>query len=234
MAGETIITVVGNLTSDPELRYTPAGAAVANFTIASTPRTYNRQTGQWEDGEALFLRASIWRDYAENVAETLKKGTRVIAQGRLKSRSYETKEGERRTSMEIELDEIGPALRYATAQVTRSQRTSGGNFGGQQGGNFGGNNFGNNPQQGGFNNSAPQQGFAQQQGGNGYSSNAGFGGEPSRRPHNRHSSRHLRLIRGPHSPAETTIGVPAPMTNLRSKETFRLPQTKPYINPSRG
>ena len=135
MAGETIITVVGNLTSDPELRYTPAGAAVANFTIASTPRTYNRQTGQWEDGEALFLRASIWRDYAENVAETLKKGTRVIAQGRLKSRSYETKEGERRTSMEIELDEIGPALRYATAQVTRSQRTSGGNFGGQQGGN---------------------------------------------------------------------------------------------------
>ncbi|VEJ30750.1 Helix-destabilizing protein [Rothia dentocariosa] len=145
MAGETIITVVGNLTSDPELRYTPAGAAVANFTIASTPRTYNRQTGQWEDGEALFLRASIWRDYAENVAETLKKGTRVIAQGRLKSRSYETKEGERRTSMEIELDEIGPALRYATAQVTRSQRTSGGNFGGQQGGNFGGNNFGNNP-----------------------------------------------------------------------------------------
>ena len=233
MAGETIITVVGNLTSDPELRYTPAGAAVANFTIASTPRTYNRQTGQWEDGEALFLRASIWRDYAENVAETLKKGTRVIAQGRLKSRSYETKEGERRTSMEIELDEIGPALRYATAQVTRSQRTSGGNFGGQQGGNFGGNNFGNNPQQGGFNNSAPQQCF---------SSRAetvtpvmpDSVGEPSRRPHNRHSSRHLRLIRGPHSPAETTIGVPAPMTNLRSKETFRLPQTKPYINPSRG
>ncbi|WP_311158135.1 single-stranded DNA-binding protein [Rothia dentocariosa] len=182
MAGETIITVVGNLTSDPELRYTPAGAAVANFTIASTPRTYNRQTGQWEDGEALFLRASIWRDYAENVAETLKKGTRVIAQGRLKSRSYETKEGERRTSMEIELDEIGPALRYATAQVTRSQRTSGGNFGGQQGGNFGGNNFGNNPQQGGFNNSAPQQGFAQQQGGNGYSSNAGFGGGAQQAP----------------------------------------------------
>ena len=182
MAGETIITVVGNLTSDPELRYTPAGAAVANFTIASTPRTYNRQTGQWEDGEALFLRASIWREYAENVAETLKKGTRVIAQGRLKSRSYETKEGERRTSMEIELDEIGPALRYATAQVTRSQRTSGGNFGGQQGGNFGGNNFGNNPQQGGFNNSAPQQGFAQQQGGNGYSSNAGFGGGAQQAP----------------------------------------------------
>lgn len=166
MAGETIITVVGNLTSDPELRYTPAGAAVANFTIASTPRTYNRQTGQWEDGEALFLRASIWRDYAENVAETLKKGTRVIAQGRLKSRSYETKEGERRTSMEIELDEIGPALRYATAQVTRSQRTSGSNFGGQQGGNFGGNNFGNNPQQGG----------------NGYSNNAGFGGGAQQAP----------------------------------------------------
>ena len=182
MAGETVVTVIGNLTSDPELRFTPAGVAVANFTIASTPRTYNRNSGQWEDGEALFLRASIWRDYAENVAETLKKGTRVIAQGRLKSRSYETKEGERRTSMEIELDEIGPALRYATAQVTRSQRTSGGNFGGQQGGNFGGNNFGNNPQQGGFNNSAPQQGFAQQQGGNGYSSNAGFGGGAQQAP----------------------------------------------------
>lgn len=234
MAGETIITVVGNLTSDPELRYTPAGAAVANFTIASTPRTYNRQTGQWEDGEALFLRASIWRDYAENVAETLKKGTRVIAQGRLKSRSYETKEGERRTSMEIELDEIGPALRYATAQVTRSQRTSGGNFGGQQGGNFGGNNFGNNPQQGGFNNSAPQQGFAQQQGGNGYSSNAGFGGGAQQAPAQPAQQQAPALIRGPHSPAETTIGVPAPMTNLRSKETFRLSQTKPYINPSRG
>ena len=173
MAGETIITVVGNLTSDPELRYTPAGAAVANFTIASTPRTYNRQTGQWEDGEALFLRASIWREYAENVAETLKKGTRVIAQGRLRSRSYETREGERRTSMELDLDEIGPALRYATAQVTRSHRNSGG--GAQQGNNYGGNTFGGQQQAGGYN-AAPQQGYnSNSGGGNGYSNNSGYG-----------------------------------------------------------
>jgi len=138
MAGDTVITVIGNLTSDPELRYTPAGAAVANFTIASTPRSFNRQTNQWEDGETLFLRASVWRGYAENVAETLKKGTQVIAQGRLKSRSYETKEGERRTSFELEVEEIGPTLRFATAQVTRAQRSAGGNFGGGAQGGFGG------------------------------------------------------------------------------------------------
>ncbi|WP_125106559.1 MULTISPECIES: single-stranded DNA-binding protein [Gulosibacter] len=133
MAGDTIITVVGNLTADPELRYTPQGVAVANFTIASTPRTFDRQSNEWKDGEALFLRASVWRDYAEHVASSLTKGQRVIAQGRLKQRSYETREGEKRTTVELEIDEIGPSLRYATAQV---QRTSGGQGG--QGGNFGG------------------------------------------------------------------------------------------------
>ncbi|GAB2901009.1 single-stranded DNA-binding protein [Neomicrococcus lactis] len=136
MAGETVITVIGNLTSDPELRFTPSGSAVANFTIASTPRTFDRQSNEWKDGEALFLRASVWREAAENVAETLTKGMRVIAQGRLKSRSYETKEGERRTVMELEVEEIGPSLRFASAKVTRAQRSGGG------GGNFGGGNAG--------------------------------------------------------------------------------------------
>jgi single-strand DNA-binding protein len=135
MAGETIITVVGNLTADPELRYTQNGLAVANFTIASTPRTFDRASNDWKDGEALFLRASVWREFAENVAGTLSKGSRVIATGRLKQRSYETKEGEKRTSFEIEVDEIGPSLRYATAQVTRT--TSGASRSGQ-GGNQGG------------------------------------------------------------------------------------------------
>lgn len=122
MAGETTITVVGNLTADPELRFTPSGAAVANFTVASTPRRYNSQTGQWEDGDALFLRCSIWRDYAEHVAESLTRGTNVIVQGRLKQRSYETREGEKRTVYELDVDEIGPALRYATATVTKANR----------------------------------------------------------------------------------------------------------------
>lgn len=121
MAGETIITVVGNLTADPELRYTQNGLPVANFTIASTPRTFDKQTNDWKDGDPLFLRASVWRDYAEHVAGSLTKGARVIATGRLKQSSYETKEGERRTSIELEVDEIGPSLRYATAQVTRTQ-----------------------------------------------------------------------------------------------------------------
>jgi single-strand DNA-binding protein len=120
MAGETVITVVGNLTSDPELRYTQNGLAVANFTIASTPRSFDRASNDWKDGEALFLRASVWREFAEHVAGSLTKGSRVIATGRLKQRSYETKEGEKRTSMELEVDEIGPSLRYATAQVTRT------------------------------------------------------------------------------------------------------------------
>ena len=130
MAGETIITVVGNLTADPELRYTQNGLPVANFTIASTPRNFDRAANEWKDGEALFLRASVWREFAEHVAGSLTKGSRVIATGRLKQRSYETKEGEKRTSIELEVDEIGPSLRYATAQVTRAA-SSGGQGGGQ-------------------------------------------------------------------------------------------------------
>ena len=126
MAGETTITVIGNLTNDPELRFTPSGSAVANFTIASTPRTFDRQSNEWKDGETLFLRASVWREAAENVAESLTKGMRVIVSGRLKSRSYETKEGEKRTVIELEVDEIGPSLRYANAKVNRTQRSGGG------------------------------------------------------------------------------------------------------------
>ncbi|ABM06340.1 MULTISPECIES: single-stranded DNA-binding protein [Micrococcaceae] len=146
MAGETTITVIGNLTNDPELRFTPSGSAVANFTIASTPRTFDRQSNEWKDGETLFLRASVWREAAENVAESLTKGMRVIVSGRLKSRSYETKEGEKRTVIELEVDEIGPSLRYANAKVNRTQRSGGG-----QGG-FGGGNAGNS---GGFGGGAP-------------------------------------------------------------------------------
>ncbi|SJM66958.1 single-stranded DNA-binding protein [Gulosibacter sp. 10] len=132
MAGDTIITVVGNLTADPELRYTPNGFAVANFTIASTPRQFDRQSNEWKDGESMYLRASVWREYAENVAATLTKGQRVIAQGKLKQRNYETREGEKRTAFELDIDEIGPALRYATAQVTRTTGGGGQVGGGQQ------------------------------------------------------------------------------------------------------
>lgn len=132
MAGETIITVVGNLTADPELRYTQNGLPVANFTIASTPRNFDRQANEWKDGEALFLRASVWREFAEHVAGSLTKGMRVIATGRLKQRSYQDREGNNRTAIELEVDEIGPSLRYATAQVTRAASGSGG------GGGFGG------------------------------------------------------------------------------------------------
>ncbi|MYR07395.1 single-stranded DNA-binding protein [Gordonia sp. SID5947] len=126
MAGDTVITVVGNLTADPELRFTPSGAAVANFTVASTPRTFDRQTNEWKDGEALFLRCNIWRDAAENVTESLSKGTRVVVQGRLKQRSFETREGEKRTVVELEVDEIGPSLKYATAKVNKASRGGGG------------------------------------------------------------------------------------------------------------
>ena len=126
MSGETSITVIGNLVSDPELRYTQSGVAVANFTIASTPRTFDKATNDYKDGDALFLRCSVWRDFAEHVVGSLTKGTRVIASGRLRQRSYETKEGEKRSSIELEVDEIGPSLRYATAQVTRTQSTRGG------------------------------------------------------------------------------------------------------------
>jgi single-strand DNA-binding protein len=147
VAGETIITVVGNLTADPELRWTQNGLAVANFTIASTPRTFDRQANEWKDGDPLFLRCSVWREYAEQVQASLTKGARVIAQGRLKMRPYETKEGEKRTSTELEVDEIGPSLRYAVATVTRTQKRDGG---------------GAPPAQQGWN-SAPPQGQQQQQ-----------------------------------------------------------------------
>ncbi len=146
MAGETIITVVGNLTADPELRYTQNGLAVANFTIASTPRTFDRQANEFKDGEALFLRASVWRDFAEHVAGSLTKGSRVVATGRLKQRSYETREGEKRTSIELEVDEIGPSLRYATAQVTRASGGAGGGGGRGQVGGSGGGGGGGRPQ----------------------------------------------------------------------------------------
>ncbi|AQP45869.1 single-stranded DNA-binding protein [Tessaracoccus flavus] len=138
MAGETPITLIGNLTADPELRFTPNGAAVANFTVASTPRTFDRQTNEWKDGDAMFLNCSVWRQYAENVAESLQKGTRVIVSGRLKSRSYETREGEKRTVFEVDVDEVGPALRYATAKVTRTQGGGGGGGGSWQGNQGGG------------------------------------------------------------------------------------------------
>ncbi len=129
MAGDTVITIIGNLTSDPELRFTPSGAAVANFTIASTPRTFDRQTSDWKDGETLFMRCSIWREAAENVAESLTRGTAVIATGRLQSRTFDTKEGEKRTVVELSVDEIGPSLRRATAKVVKAQRGgSGGGF----------------------------------------------------------------------------------------------------------
>jgi single-strand DNA-binding protein len=138
VAGDTTITVVGNLTADPELRFTPSGAAVANFTVASTPRIYDRQSGEWKDGEALFLRCNIWREAAENVAESLTRGSRVIVTGRLKQRSFETREGEKRTVVEVEVDEIGPSLRYATAKVNKASRSGGGGFGGGFSGPTGG------------------------------------------------------------------------------------------------
>jgi single-strand DNA-binding protein len=130
MAGDTQITLVGNLVDDPELRFTPSGAAVAKFRIASTPRYLDRQSNEWKDGESLFLTCNVWRQAAENVAESLHRGTRVIVQGRLKSRSYETKEGERRTVFEVEVDEVGPSLRNATARVNRTSRSGGGPGGG--------------------------------------------------------------------------------------------------------
>ena len=137
MAGETTITIVGNLTDDPELRFTPSGAAVAKFRIASTPRTLDRQSGEWKDGEPLFLACNIWRDAAEHVAESLQRGSRVIVQGRLRQRSYETREGEKRTVYELEVDEIGPSLRYATAKVQKMSRSGGGGGFGASGGGGG-------------------------------------------------------------------------------------------------
>jgi single-strand DNA-binding protein len=189
MAGETTITVVGNLTDDPELRFTPSGAAVAKFRIASTPRTMDRQSGEWKDGEPLFLACNVWRDAAEHVAESLQRGARVIVQGRLRQRSYETREGEKRTVYELEVDEIGPSLRYATAKVQKMSRSGGGGGGGGFGASGGGGGGGNRPSSGGGggggNNSnfddpwataAPASG-ARSSGG-GASSNSSFDDEP--------------------------------------------------------
>lgn len=173
MAGDTIITVVGNLTADPELRYTQNGLAVANFTIASTPRVFDRQANEWKDGDALFLRASVWREFAEHVAGSLTKGSRVIAQGRLRQRSYQDREGQQRTSIELEVDEIGPSLRYATAQITRAAGGSGGGRGQVGGGasapaGNGGGNWNNN---GGGQSDAPWSPQGGQQGGGNAQSN---------------------------------------------------------------
>ena len=166
MAGETVITVVGNLVDDPELRFTPSGAAVANFRIASTPRTLDRQTNEWKDGDALFLSCSVWRQAAENVAESLQKGMRVVVQGRLKQRQYETREGEKRTVIELDVDEVGPSLKYATAKVTRTTRQGGG--GGYSGG-------GSAPADDPWATPAPQQGG---QGGQ----QSGYAGQPGGQP----------------------------------------------------
>ena len=176
MAGETVLTIVGNLTGDPELRFTPSGAAVANFTVASTPRTFDRQSNEWKDGETLFMRCSVWRDAAENVAESLARGTRVIVTGRLKSRSYETKEGEKRTVIEMDVDEVGPSMKYATAKVNKTSRGGGG------GGGFGGGDSGGSQQDpwatGG---SAPTGGASQGGQGGGWNQPAG-GQSPSAQP----------------------------------------------------
>lgn len=169
MAGDTVITVIGNLTADPELRWTQSGAAVADFTVASTPRTYDRNAGEWRDGDTLFMRCSVWRETAENVAESLRKGMRVIVQGRLTQRSYDTQQGERRTVVELQVDEVGPSLRRARAQVTRTAPSGGGGYqsdnrgqqgapqqGAPQGGGYGGGQGGYG--QGGANYGAPTGG----------------------------------------------------------------------------
>ena len=165
MAGDTVITVIGNLTADPELRWTQSGAAVADFTVASTPRTYDRNAGEWRDGDTLFMRCSVWRETAENVAESLRKGMRVIVQGRLTQRSYDTQQGERRTVVELQVDEVGPSLRRARAQVTRTAPSGGGGYQSdtrgqqgapQQGGGYGGGQGGYG--QGGANYGAPTGG----------------------------------------------------------------------------
>ena len=154
MAGETVITLVGNLTNDPELRFTPSGAAVANFTVASTPRTFDRQSNEWKDGETLFMRCAVWREAAENIAESLTRGTRVVVTGRLQSRTFDTKEGEKRTVIEMQVDEVGPSLRYATAKVAKASRGGagggGGGFGGGGGNPGGGGNSGGGGQGGGW------------------------------------------------------------------------------------
>jgi single-strand DNA-binding protein len=191
MAGETPITVVGNLTADPELRFTPSGAAVANFTVASTPRTFDRQSNEWKDGEALFLNCSVWRQAAENAAESLTRGMRVIVSGRLKARSYETREGEKRTVFEIEVEEVGPSMKYATAKVTKTSRSGGGGGGGFQSGggddpwasNSGGSQGGQQASSGGGS-WGGQQGGGQQGGGQGdpWATSGGSGGHQDEPP----------------------------------------------------
>src|SRR5215216_906139 len=178
MAGETTITVVGNLTDDPELRFTPSGAAVAKFRVASTPRTLDRASGEWKDGEPLFLQCNVWRDAAEHVAESLQRGSRVIVQGRLRQRSYETREGEKRTVYELEVDEIGPSLRYATAKVQKMSRSGGGGgFGASSGG--GGNRQPSNTGGGGNNFDDPWATAAPASGArSGGGSNSSFDDEP--------------------------------------------------------
>jgi single-strand DNA-binding protein len=193
MAGETTITVIGNLVDDPELRFTPSGAPVANFRIASTPRTFDRQSNEWKDGDALFLSCSVWRQAAENVAESLQRGMRVVVQGRLKSRQYETREGEKRTVFEIEVEEVGPSLKYATAKISKTTRSGsggGGGFGGAGANTSGGDDPWATPApsggaQGGYGGGQPQSGggFGGQQGG-GYGGGQGGqgGGQPANDP----------------------------------------------------
>ncbi|MDI9884821.1 single-stranded DNA-binding protein [Streptomyces sp. HNM0645] len=191
MAGETVITVVGNLVDDPELRFTPSGAAVAKFRVASTPRTFDRQTNEWKDGESLFLTCSVWRQAAENVAESLQRGMRVVVQGRLKQRSYEDREGVKRTVFELDVEEVGPSLKNATAKVTKTTGRGGqGGYGGgqQQGGGWGGGSGGGQQQGGGgapaddpWASSAPAGGQQQQGGGSGGwggGSGGGYSDEP--------------------------------------------------------
>ncbi|MFB6812925.1 single-stranded DNA-binding protein [Streptomyces sp. NPDC056347] len=188
MAGETVITVVGNLVDDPELRFTPSGAAVAKFRVASTPRIFDRQTNEWKDGEGLFLTCSVWRQAAENVAESLQRGMRVVVQGRLKQRSYEDREGIKRTVYELDVEEVGPSLKNATAKVTKTTGRGGqGGQGGYGGGQQGGGNWGGGPggggQQGGggapaddpWASSAPSGG-QQGGGGGGWGGNSGGSG----------------------------------------------------------
>jgi single-strand DNA-binding protein len=181
MAGETVITIIGNLTNDPELRFTPSGAAVANFTVASTPRTFDRQSNEWKDGETLFMRCSVWRDTAENVAESLHRGTRVLVSGRLRSRSYETKEGEKRTVVEMEVDEVGPSLRYATAKVSKATRGGGGYSGGGGGGYSGGGGGGYSGGGGGGYSGGGGGGYTGGGGGGGggYTGGGGGGSQPA-------------------------------------------------------
>ncbi|MGW0772964.1 single-stranded DNA-binding protein [Streptomyces sp. NPDC002835] len=188
MAGETVITVVGNLVDDPELRFTPSGAAVAKFRIASTPRTFDRQTNEWKDGESLFLTCSVWRQAAENVAESLQKGMRVVVQGRLKQRSYDDREGVKRTVYELDVEEVGPSLKNATAKVTKTTGRGGqGGYGGgggggqQQGGSWGGGPGAGQPQGGGAPAGDPwatgaPAGGGQQQGGGGWGGSSGGSG----------------------------------------------------------